>query len=268
MQGDRVLVPAGSFVRGIVRAVARASRTHRTGELTLAFDEIVVDGRSYPLRPNPVDTIKSEGLKGELGKIAAGAGVGGIVGGIIGGVKGAITGILIGAGGTIAATEGKDVELPAGTVLRLRLDEAVYRSVTCGSRDFRWRFAAQCGWSPGPCLPSRKSGKLKVPACEFRRILGGRSTVGQQTLTLLIGVRIPASQPTSLAFGFAHLRVGPASGTPAARLRLVASGLESPPPSHKFPNQFHCNNLEARIAILAIVTHRADGTCAASLSTT
>ena len=31
----------------------------------------------------------------------------------------------------------------------------------------------------------------------FRPLLGGRSTVGQQTLTLLIGVRIPASQPNS-----------------------------------------------------------------------
>ena len=41
-------------------------------------------------------------------------------------MKGAITGILIGAGGTIAATEGNDVELPVGTVMRLRLDEAVF----------------------------------------------------------------------------------------------------------------------------------------------
>jgi hypothetical protein len=30
--------------------------------------------------------------------------------------------VLIGGGGTIAATEGKDVELPAGTVLRVRMD--------------------------------------------------------------------------------------------------------------------------------------------------
>ena len=29
-------------------------------------------------------------------------------------------------------------------------------------------------------------------------LLGGRSTVGQQTLTLLIGVRIPASQPSQI----------------------------------------------------------------------
>ena len=55
----------------------------------------------------------------------AGAGIGAIIGGILGGVKGAITGILIGGGGVIAATEGKDVELAAGTVLRVRFDSAV-----------------------------------------------------------------------------------------------------------------------------------------------
>jgi hypothetical protein len=41
---------------------------------------------------------------------------------MIGGLKGALAGILIGGGGVIAATEGKDVELPAGTILRVRLD--------------------------------------------------------------------------------------------------------------------------------------------------
>ena len=38
-------------------------------------------------------------------------------------MKGAITGILIGGGGVVAATEGKDVELAPGTVLRMRLDQ-------------------------------------------------------------------------------------------------------------------------------------------------
>ena len=44
------------------------------------------------------------------------------LGGILGGFKGALAGILIGAGGTIAATEGKEVELPQGSVLRVRID--------------------------------------------------------------------------------------------------------------------------------------------------
>ena len=67
--------------------------------------------------------IESEGIRGEVGKIGAGAGVGAILGGILGGGKGALLGVLIGGGGTIAATEGKDVTLPAGTVLRLQLDQ-------------------------------------------------------------------------------------------------------------------------------------------------
>ena len=59
--------------------------------------------------------IEGEGIKGEAGRIGAGAGVGAIIGGILGGFKGALAGILIGGGGTIAATEGKEVELPQGT---------------------------------------------------------------------------------------------------------------------------------------------------------
>ncbi len=59
---------------------------------------------------------------GEKEKIGIGAGAGGILGAILGGGKGALAGILIGGGGTIAATEGKDVDLPVGTVLRVRMD--------------------------------------------------------------------------------------------------------------------------------------------------
>ena len=45
------------------------------------------------------------------------------IGAILGGVKGAVAGVLIGGGGTIAATEGKDVDVPAGTILRVRLEQ-------------------------------------------------------------------------------------------------------------------------------------------------
>jgi hypothetical protein len=36
-----------------------------------------------------------------------------------------VTGILVGGGGVLVATEGKNVDLPAGTVLRVRFDSAV-----------------------------------------------------------------------------------------------------------------------------------------------
>jgi hypothetical protein len=124
-QGDRVIVPAGSELRGIVSSVNKAGRIERKGSMTVAFDQITINGRAYPMRATVTQAIESEGVKGEVGKIGAGAGVGAILGGILGGFKGAMAGILIGGGGTIAATEGKDVDLPAGTVLRVRLDSGL-----------------------------------------------------------------------------------------------------------------------------------------------
>lgn len=121
-RGDRVLVPAGAVVRGTVSGVTKTTRLERKGSLTVVFDRITIDGRSYAMRATVVQALESEGIKGEAGKIGVGAAAGAIIGGLLGGAKGAIAGILIGGGGTLAATEGKDVELPAGTALRVRLD--------------------------------------------------------------------------------------------------------------------------------------------------
>jgi hypothetical protein len=121
-QGNNVLIPAGSTVRGVVSGVTKTTRMERKGSLTVAFDQLTVNGRDYPMRGTVTQALESEGIKGEANKIGAGAGVGAIIGGIIGGVKGALLGVLIGGGGTVAATEGKDVTLPAGTILRVRLD--------------------------------------------------------------------------------------------------------------------------------------------------
>jgi hypothetical protein len=121
----RAVVPAGSIMRGIVSSVTKATRVERTGKLTLTFDRITIDSRSYPIRATVEQALESEGIRGETGRIGIGAGAGAILGAILGGAKGALAGILIGAGGTIAATEGKDVELPAGTVLRVRLDTPI-----------------------------------------------------------------------------------------------------------------------------------------------
>jgi hypothetical protein len=122
-QGNDVLIPAGSTLRGVVSSVTNASRTQRKGSLTVAFDQITVRGRSYPIHATVTQALESEGIKGELPRIGAGSAVGAIIGGIIGGGKGALLGVLIGAGGTIAATEGKDVTLPVGTILRLKFDQ-------------------------------------------------------------------------------------------------------------------------------------------------
>ena len=121
--GERVVIPQGSELRGVVSSVEKAGRIDRKGSLTLTFDQVTINGRDYPIRGTVTDALESEGVKGEAAKIGTAAGAGAIIGGILGGVKGAIAGILIGGGGIAAATPGKDVELAPGTILRVRLDQ-------------------------------------------------------------------------------------------------------------------------------------------------
>jgi uncharacterized membrane protein len=68
---------------------------------------------------------ESRGIRDEVGTAGGGAGVGAVIGGLIGGLKGAVLGAVIGAGGAIAATEGKDIQLPAGTIMRVRADSSI-----------------------------------------------------------------------------------------------------------------------------------------------
>ncbi len=119
---EHVLVPAGSVFRGTVTDVNRAGRLDRKGSLTVVFDQVTVRNETTRVRATVLQALESEGYKGDAGRIGAGAGVGAIIGGILGGFKGVLTGILVGGGGVIAATEGQDVSLPAGTILRVRLD--------------------------------------------------------------------------------------------------------------------------------------------------
>jgi hypothetical protein len=125
MQDGRVLVPAGSIVRGVVSDVKRPGRVDRVGSLTLSFDRVTVRGREYTFRGMATEVFESRGIRDEVGTAGGGAGVGAVIGGLIGGVKGAVLGAVIGAGGAIAATEGKDIQLPAGSIIRVRLDSSI-----------------------------------------------------------------------------------------------------------------------------------------------
>ncbi len=109
--GRDVAIPAGSVVRGFVSSVRQAGRIDRTGSLTLSFDELVVGQRISRLRASVVKALDPK-TTDDMTRIGAGAVVGAVLGGILGGGKGALLGVLIGGGGTIASTEGSDVDLP------------------------------------------------------------------------------------------------------------------------------------------------------------
>lgn len=123
--GDQLLIPAGAVLGGVVSGVDRATRTDRTGKLTLAFDTLTIDDQTYNIRATVTDALESKGLKGEVGRATAGGVAGAIIGGLLGGGKGALAGLVIGGGGAILATPGKNVSLDVGTVLRARFDSAV-----------------------------------------------------------------------------------------------------------------------------------------------
>ena len=119
--GGEVRIPAGTIVRGFVGSVRAAGRVERKGSLTLAFDEILLPRGPSRLRASVTQALDGKSSE-DISRIGTGAAVGAILGGIIGGAKGLLLGVLVGGGGTIAATDGSDVNLPVGTVLRIRID--------------------------------------------------------------------------------------------------------------------------------------------------
>jgi len=122
IMGRDVVLPAGTVVRGFVSSVKAAGTIDRKGSLTLSFDEVIFNRGPHRLRASITQALDGK-MGAEAGKIGAGAVVGGIIGGLLGGGKGALAGVLIGGGGTMAATEGANVDLPVGTILRLRVDQ-------------------------------------------------------------------------------------------------------------------------------------------------
>jgi hypothetical protein len=119
----RVVLPAGTRVRGVVRDVERAQRPARSGKLDLSFDTIYVDDRTRTRLYSRVVSLK-ETMEGsdKAEKAGIGAVLGGVLGTILGGKKGAIIGVVVGGTGGVAASKGEDVSLPAGTILILSLE--------------------------------------------------------------------------------------------------------------------------------------------------
>jgi len=122
----RIVIPDGSRVQGTVTEVQRAQRPARGGRLNLAFDRLLLDdGSTVDLTARVVQVHEDIGSGDTVKQGAIGAAIGGILGKVLGGTKGAIVGVLIGGAGGAIASNGDDVELPAGTVFTLQLDRAV-----------------------------------------------------------------------------------------------------------------------------------------------
>jgi len=128
----RVVVPAGSTVAIKITAIHESeNKGDKTGTLTLAVQDISVNGKTYAIDAT-VDQVARElvGRKtnaGDIAKVGAGTGIGAIVGRVIGGGTGGavVGGVIGGAVGAQRAVETKDrdVVVAAGSKIQLTLRE-------------------------------------------------------------------------------------------------------------------------------------------------
>jgi hypothetical protein len=122
----RVLAPAGSELRGHVTAAVSSGRVQGRARLAFAFDTLVVDGRPYHISARATDITAEKSTKQDAAIIGGSAVAGGIIGAIADGKGGAGKGALIGGAagtGAVLATRGKQVSLPAGTQINVKLTE-------------------------------------------------------------------------------------------------------------------------------------------------
>jgi hypothetical protein len=126
--GDKVVIPQGARVEGVVVDARESGRLRGRARLQLALQTIEVDGKQYEIRTAASHRIGEDHKKRNFAWIGGGGGGGVLIGALAAGGKGALIGGPIGAGaGTAVAyfTGRKDIHLPAETRLTFKLAEPV-----------------------------------------------------------------------------------------------------------------------------------------------
>jgi len=126
-----VVIPRGSEAMLIVREVNEGGTIHN-GNFVLDIDSIRVNGRRYTVNTADLETRDRNGIgknrrTGEM--VGGGAVLGTLIGAIAGGGKGAAIGAIAGAaagGGAQVLTKGREIRVPAETVLNFRLEEPLH----------------------------------------------------------------------------------------------------------------------------------------------
>lgn len=127
-EDGRVLLPGGTVLKGKVVDAQSSGRVKGRARLAVAFDQIVVRGRTQRLDTTEIEATAADSHERDAAVIGGGAAAGAIVGAITGGGKGAKKGAIIGGAagtGAVLATKGKEVELPAGSRWTVRVKDSV-----------------------------------------------------------------------------------------------------------------------------------------------
>jgi hypothetical protein len=126
----RVLIPRGSPATLAVVSSTEGGTTG-TDSLELALRSVTVNGNTYNVSSGTVEQRGKEGLGGNqrtATMVGGGAALGTLIGAVAGGVKGAVVGAAAGAAagaGAQVLTRGKEVNVPAESVLTFRLGNSI-----------------------------------------------------------------------------------------------------------------------------------------------
>jgi hypothetical protein len=121
---DRVVIPRGSPVTGVVVASHRRGHFKGSSILELRLTYLTLNGTRYALDTRDLTQTKKGKGKRSAAFIGGGAGLGMLVGGVASGGVGLLVGGLVGAGGGTALgglTGNRDIEIPAESIVRFKL---------------------------------------------------------------------------------------------------------------------------------------------------
>jgi hypothetical protein len=133
MDGDQVVIPAGTKIRGEVTQAQASGGSGKPATLTVKFDNFTVEGKTYPISLSiaeaTVETVGRDDTGDKALKIGAGAAAGALVGQLIGKNTGAtLAGAAVGAAagtGLQMATEDVDAIIREGTQMTVETDSPV-----------------------------------------------------------------------------------------------------------------------------------------------
>jgi hypothetical protein len=123
-------IPAGTPARLVIRNTSTGGAVH-SAELVLDLYSVTVGKKEYRVMSSTIDETSRRGFGANRRTaefLGGGSALGALLGGVFGGGKGAGIGALAGAGSGFATqvfTRGKEVRIPAESVLRFRLVKAL-----------------------------------------------------------------------------------------------------------------------------------------------
>jgi len=130
------VAPAGSELLGTVTSARESGRVKGRAELGIRFEQLRAGTVTYDIQTSPLRWVAAATKGEDAAKVGIGAAVGAVVGGVTGGGKGAAVGSAVGAGGgsaVVLATKGDEIEVGAGSPLRVELTTRLTATVPAGA---------------------------------------------------------------------------------------------------------------------------------------